>query len=59
MERITAEFTNLNKETVGNACKRFWSCQEAVVEANGDFFFRGVVANVLDCNIVISQFELQ
>ena len=36
--RITAEFTNLNNETVGKVCRRFRSRLEAVVEANGDFF---------------------
>ena len=35
---ITAEFTILNKETVGKVCRRFWSRLEAVVKAYGDFF---------------------
>ena len=35
---ITAAFTNLNKESFGNACKRFQSRLGAVVEVNGDFF---------------------
>ena len=33
-----AALTNLNKETVGKACKRFWSRLEAVVKADRDFF---------------------
>ena len=36
--RITAAFSNLNKEMVGKACKRFQSRLEAVVKANGNFF---------------------
>ena len=36
--RITAAFTNINKETVGNAHMRFPSRLEEMVEASGDFF---------------------
>ena len=32
--RIMAAFTNLNKETIGKACREFKSC----VETNGDLF---------------------
>ena len=35
---ITPEFTNLNKETVGKAYRRFRIRLEAMVETNGDFF---------------------
>ena len=35
--RITTAFTNLNKETVGKAGKRFRSRLELAVEGNGDF----------------------
>ena len=37
-EKIMALFTNLNKETIGEACRRFQNRQEAVVESSGDFF---------------------
>ena len=33
-----AAFTNLNKETIGKAWRRFRSSLEIVIEANGDFF---------------------
>ena len=36
--RITALFTNLNKEIIGKSCRRFQSCLEAIVEANHNFF---------------------
>ena len=36
--RITAAFTNLNKKTVGKACRRLRSRLEAVIKAYGDFF---------------------
>ena len=37
-ERITAAFTNLNKETIGKACRRFWSHLEAGIKSNDNFF---------------------
>ena len=36
--RTTAAIFNLNKETVGNACRKFRNRQEAVEEVNGDVF---------------------
>ena len=36
--KIMAEFTNLNKETIGKAGRRFRCRLENVVEANGNFF---------------------
>ena len=33
-----AEFTNLNKEAVRNAYRRFQSHQKDMIEANDDFF---------------------
>ena len=36
--KILGTCTNLNKVNVGNTCRRFQSCLEAVVEVNGDFF---------------------
>ena len=36
--RVTAVFTNLNKEIDGKACRRFWSRLDALVEDSGDFF---------------------
>ena len=36
--RIMAEFTNLNEEIVGKACRRFQSYLEAVDEVDCDFF---------------------
>ena len=36
--RIIAPFTNLNKETIGKACKQFQSFLGAMVEAKFDFF---------------------
>ena len=38
MAKITDVMGNLPRDTVGKACKRFWSRIEAVVEAGGDFF---------------------
>ena len=35
---VTADLSNLKKETVGKVCRRFRSRLKAVVEANGDFF---------------------
>ena len=35
--RITT-LSNLNKKAVGQACRKFWSHLEVVVEGNGDFF---------------------
>ena len=32
--KISATFINQNKETVGKACRRFWSRLEAVVDVN-------------------------
>ena len=36
--RITAAFIDLNKESVGKACRRLRSRLEAAVEAKRDFF---------------------
>ena len=36
--KITAAFTNLNKETTEKASRRFGSCLKTMIEANGDFF---------------------
>ena len=36
--RITIAFTNLNKETIEKASRRYWSRLETVIETNGDFF---------------------
>ena len=36
--KITEVMGNLPRDTVGKACKRFWSMIEYVVEAGGDFF---------------------
>ena len=38
MAMITVAFINLNEETIAKTCKSFWNGQEAIVEANGDFF---------------------
>ena len=35
--KITASFTNLRKESVGKACRKFLRCLEAVVEDKEDF----------------------
>ena len=36
--RMTGAFTNLKKETVRKACRRFQSHLKTMIEANGDFF---------------------
>ena len=41
-------FTNLNKETIRKASKRFQSYLETVIEANGDFF-EEIWSLVLQC----------
>jgi len=38
MAKIMEVMGNLPRDTVGKACKRFWSRIEAVVEAGCDFF---------------------
>ena len=37
-EHVMATFSNLNKKTVGKACRRFQSSLEAVVGTNIDLF---------------------